>query len=171
MKIEILYFDGCPTYLKVEKTLREVIAEEGMDAEIKLVAINTDEESQGVRFAGSPTIRVDGEDLFPVPERAEYALGCRMYATPEGLRGRQRSRCFRRGLGRRRAEVPKEVFRDSVIGLLQEGAQLVDVLPREEDEETHLRGAINMPENGLDCKPTASLDRAVPVTVYCHDYL
>ena len=87
MKVEILYFDGCSTYKATEKTLREVIAEEGMDAEIKLVALNTDEEAQRVRFPGSPTIRVEGEDLFPIPDRAEYALGCRMYATPKGLRG------------------------------------------------------------------------------------
>jgi hypothetical protein len=43
--------------------------------------------AQRLRFPGSPTIRVDGEDLFPMPDRAGYALGCRMYATPEGLRG------------------------------------------------------------------------------------
>jgi hypothetical protein len=53
----------------------------------ELVAVNTDEEAQRLRFPGSPTIRVDGEDLFPMPDRAEYALGCRMYATPEGLKG------------------------------------------------------------------------------------
>ncbi|HEX6709484.1 MAG TPA: thioredoxin family protein [Rubrobacter sp.] len=85
--MEILYFDGCPTCKATEKTLQEVIAKEGIDVEIKLVAINTDEEAQRVRFVGSPTIRVDGEDLFPVPEREEYALGCRMYVTPEGLKG------------------------------------------------------------------------------------
>jgi hypothetical protein len=87
MKVEILYFDGCPTYKATEKTLRKVIYEEGIDAEIKLVSANTDEEAQRLRFPGSPTIRVAGEDLFPTPDRAEYALGCRMYATPEGLRG------------------------------------------------------------------------------------
>jgi hypothetical protein len=87
MKAEILYFDGCPTYKATEKILREVIVEEGMDAEIKLVAVNTDEEAQRVRFTGSPTIKVNSEDLFPIPDRAEYALGCRTYATPEGLRG------------------------------------------------------------------------------------
>jgi hypothetical protein len=101
MEIEILYFDGCPTYKMAEKTLQEVIAEEGMDAEIKLVAVNSDSEAQQVRFAGSPTIRVDGEDLFPVPERAEYALGCRMYATPEGLRGAPTDEMFSEALRRK----------------------------------------------------------------------
>ena len=86
MKMEILYFDGCPTYLAAEKTLREVLEQQGIAAVVELVAVNTDGEAQELRFAGSPTIRVDGEDLFPVPERAEYALGCRMYATSEGLR-------------------------------------------------------------------------------------
>jgi hypothetical protein len=82
MNMEILYFDGCPTYLKAEKTLQGVLEEKGVDAEVELVAINTAEEARELRFPGSPTIRVDGEDLFPVPERAEYALGCRIYAMP-----------------------------------------------------------------------------------------
>ena len=86
MKMEILYFDGCPTYLKAEKTLRGILEEKGVDAEVELVTVNTDAEAQELRFPGSPTIRVDGEDLFPVPERAAYALGCRMYASPEGLK-------------------------------------------------------------------------------------
>jgi hypothetical protein len=41
---------------------------------------------------------VDGRDLFPVPERAEYALGCRMYATPEGLRGAPTTEMLREAL-------------------------------------------------------------------------
>jgi hypothetical protein len=87
MKMEILYFDGCPTYLEAEKTLQGVLEEKDVDTEVELVAVNTDTEAQELRFPGSPTIRVAGEDLFPVRERAEYALGCRMYATPEGLKG------------------------------------------------------------------------------------
>ena len=87
MKVEILYFDGCPNYLQAKETLRGVLAEENTEARVELVAVNTDEEAQEIRFPGSPTIRVDGEDLFPVPDRSQNALGCRMYATPEGLRG------------------------------------------------------------------------------------
>ena len=87
MRVEVLYFDGCPTYLEAERTLRGVLAEEGIEAEVELVAVNTDEEARRLRFPGSPTIRVDGRDPFLVPERAGYALGCRVYATSEGLRG------------------------------------------------------------------------------------
>ena len=87
MKIEILYFDGCPTYGAAEKTVRGVLAEQGIEAGVELVAVNTDEEAQRLRFPGSPTIRVDNRDLFPMADRAGYALGCRMYATPDGLKG------------------------------------------------------------------------------------
>ncbi|MBA2567615.1 MAG: thioredoxin family protein [Thermoleophilaceae bacterium] len=88
MKMEILYFDGCPTYEAADETLRDVLAEQGAEVEVELVAVNTDEEAQRLRFPGSPTIRADGEDLFPVPDRAAWAWGgCRTYLTPEGLRG------------------------------------------------------------------------------------
>lgn len=89
MRIEVLYFDGCPTYRAAEEALRGVLAQEDARAEVELVAVNTDKEAQRPRFPGSPTIRADGKDLFPseATDRAGYALGCRMYATPEGLRG------------------------------------------------------------------------------------
>jgi hypothetical protein len=87
MKAEILYFDGCPTYVATEKTVREALAEQGIEARVELVAVNTEEEAERLRFPGSPTIRLDGRDLFPAPEREDWRLGCRVYATPEGLRG------------------------------------------------------------------------------------
>ncbi len=89
MRVEILYFDGCPSYREALATLEEVLSQEDVTAEVGLVAVNTDKEAKLLRFPGSPTIRVDGRDLFPSgsEEREEWRLGCRLYATPEGLRG------------------------------------------------------------------------------------
>ena len=87
MRVELLYFNGCPTYRRAETVLDRVLAEEGVEADLEMVVVNTDEEAERLRFPGSPTIRVDGRDLYPVPDRAVWGLGCRMYATPEGLRG------------------------------------------------------------------------------------
>lgn len=98
MRVEVLYFDGCPTYVAAARTLREVLAE--LEADVELVAVNTDEEAQRLRFPGSPTIRVDGGDLFPVPERGVWALGCRTYATPEGLKGHPTREMIRDALAR-----------------------------------------------------------------------
>jgi len=50
MRVEVLYFDGCPTYQAEEKTLRRVLAQEDTEAEVELVAVNTDEEAQELRF-------------------------------------------------------------------------------------------------------------------------
>jgi len=80
------------------KILRRVLAQEAVEADVELVAVNTDEEARRLRFPDSPTIRVDGEDLFPVPDRTGYALGCRMYATPEGLRGASTAEMIRAAL-------------------------------------------------------------------------
>lgn len=87
MKVEILYFDGCPTYRAAEKALRKVLDKRGMSEEVEMVGVNTDEEARRLKFPGSPTIRVDGTDLFCVGDRGDWRLGCRVYATPEGLKG------------------------------------------------------------------------------------
>ena len=60
---------------------------------------------------------------------------------------------------------------DGLRELLDAGAQLVEVLPREEYDEEHLPGAINIPLKTLDAQTTATLDRCNPVVVYCWDYL
>ena len=98
MKVEVLYFDGCPTYETASKTLREVLTAEGMGAIVEMVPINTDEEARRLRFPGSPTIRVDGRDLFAAPEREDWRLGCRVYATPKGLKGSPTTEMLREAL-------------------------------------------------------------------------
>lgn len=104
MKVELLYFDGCPTYETAGEALEEILSEEGVAVEVDLVAVNTDEEAERLGFPGSPTVRVDGADLFPVPEREIYALGCRTYSTPEGLRGHPTKEMLAEALAARRTE-------------------------------------------------------------------
>jgi hypothetical protein len=101
MKVEILYFDGCPAYVIAEKILKEVLADEGIEAEVAMVAINTDGEARRLRFPGSPTIRVDERDLFPAPEREDWRLGCRVYATPVGMKGSPTAQMLREALATR----------------------------------------------------------------------
>jgi len=102
VKVELLYFDGCPVGRTAENALKEVLADEGIEANVTLVAVNTDEEARRLRFPGSPTIRVDGRDLFPAPEREDWRLGCRVYATSEGLKGSPTTEMLREALETRR---------------------------------------------------------------------
>jgi len=62
--------------------------------------------------------------------------------------------------------MPANVDRDDVQRLIEEGAQLVEVLPPTEYEEMHLPGAINIPLKSLDRETTAQLERDRPVIVY-----
>ena len=68
--------------------------------------------------------------------------------------------------------MPGFVDRNGVLRLLEEeGARLVEVLPREEYGESHLPGAINIPLKELNREMAGRLRRDEPVIVYCHDYL
>lgn len=86
MKIQLLYFDGCPSWETALENLKAACAQEGLSAEIELVEVHDDEDAARRRFLGSPSIVVDGQDLWPETRKAYY-LSCRMYRTPEGLRG------------------------------------------------------------------------------------
>lgn len=66
--------------------------------------------------------------------------------------------------------MPRAIGREQVQELLQEGAQLVEVLPGEEYADEHLPGAINLPLKELNASTAAGLDPSRPVIVYCYDY-
>ena len=67
--------------------------------------------------------------------------------------------------------MPTPIDRNELKGLRRdEHAQLVEVLPANEFDNSHLPGAINIPLKQLDRDSTASLDPKRPVIVYCYHY-
>ena len=66
--------------------------------------------------------------------------------------------------------MPTGIFKEDVRQLLRDGAQIIDVLPREEYEDEHLPGAISIPLKELTHETSVRLQHDVPVIVYCHDY-
>jgi hypothetical protein len=86
MKIELLYFDRCPSHAELLPRLRDLLASEGIDAEVELRRVETPEDAERERFLGSPTVRIDGEDVDPrAKDRDDFGLECRLYRTEEGL--------------------------------------------------------------------------------------
>ena len=61
------------------------------------------------------------------------------------------------------------VGRDEVQSLMQQGAQVVDVMPAAEYEEFHLSGAIHLHLKALNRDTASTLDKHRPVIVYCYD--
>lgn len=88
MKVEALYFDGCPNHELLLVRLRELLASAGVVADIELVAVEDSDRAERERFLGSPTVRIDGEDVEPgAHKRGDFGLKCRLYATCDGLVG------------------------------------------------------------------------------------
>lgn len=84
MDIEFLYWDGCPSHPEAMELLQDVLAERGIDAEVRVRHVDTDAEAQALRFPGSPTIRIDGRDVDLAGSDARPALNCRVYYLPDG---------------------------------------------------------------------------------------
>lgn len=84
MKLELLYFDGCPNWKIAAERLDDIATRRGLAVERHIVA--TAEEAEAARFRGSPTILVDGRDPFASGDEP-FGLACRVYQTPDGPAG------------------------------------------------------------------------------------
>jgi hypothetical protein len=86
MKIEVLYFDGCPSYARLLPSLHDLAAEHA--AKLEQRHIRTLEQAGEERFLGSPSVRVDGVDVEPgAGERTDFGLKCRLYRSAEEQSG------------------------------------------------------------------------------------
>lgn len=86
MRVELLYFDGCPNWTVAHERLTEALRTAGRDVSVECRRVETIEEAEALRFVGSPTIRIDGTDPF-ASGTEQVGLACRVYATPAGLSG------------------------------------------------------------------------------------
>ncbi len=81
MKVELYYFDGCPSWKQALENLERALREEGITAEIEIIRVESEADAKAKRFIGSPTIRIDGVDLEgPEAEEKGYGFGCRVYS-------------------------------------------------------------------------------------------
>ncbi len=84
MRIEVLFVPGCPNYQPAVERINQVLASESLEAEICGIPVNTNADAKDLHFPGSPTIRINGDDVEPAPPGAP-ALSCRLYETGGGL--------------------------------------------------------------------------------------
>lgn len=88
MKVEVLYFDGCPNHEALLPHLEQLLRTAGIPARISLRRIPDETAAHRERFLGSPTVRIDGHDVEPgADDRDDFGLKCRLYRLPTGLRG------------------------------------------------------------------------------------
>ncbi len=86
MKIELLYFDGCPSWQSGLQNLHFALKANGLDLSVELVEVLDNDDAARRKFLGSPSFCINGVDLWD-EQRDTYSMSCRVYATPEGMKG------------------------------------------------------------------------------------
>ncbi len=80
MRVEVLYVAECPSHPAVVKLVKDVLAAEGIVADIREVLVADERMANELGFCGSPTIRINGRDIAGEPREAQtFTLSCRLY--------------------------------------------------------------------------------------------
>jgi len=83
VKVEFLYWEECPSHELALQRLRAALQARQISDPVRMVEVTTERQAVGLEFPGSPTMRIDGRDLFPVPP-GPHGLTCRLYHTDDG---------------------------------------------------------------------------------------
>jgi hypothetical protein len=83
MRVELLYWDGDPSYMTARQRLVEVLTEDAFETSIQMIAVSSAADAEFLSFPGSPTIRIDGQDIYPEGIGA-IGLLLRAYPLEEG---------------------------------------------------------------------------------------
>jgi hypothetical protein len=87
MRIEVFYFEGCPSHAPVMQTIQQILGEENLQAEVREIGVPDEKAAREIGFRGSPTIRVEGLDIeTKTHATSDFGLCCRMYPSDEGVR-------------------------------------------------------------------------------------
>jgi len=76
-RIELLYWEGCPSHPEALALLESVLAEQGVTTVVELREVRTQADAERLGFPGSPTIRFDGRDVDPRGAGETPSLTCR----------------------------------------------------------------------------------------------
>jgi hypothetical protein len=86
MEIQFLYFDDCPNWHTAHERLGDVVGDLVDAPVVEMVAVTSPAHAQELGFRGSPTILVDGQDVFAKGDEP-VGMSCRVYQTPDGPKG------------------------------------------------------------------------------------
>lgn len=86
MKIEVLYFEGCPNHKPAVRELERALVDLGIGDPVQQVDVKDPEMAVEKKFLGSPSIRIDGNDLFSNGE-TDYSMRCRTFLIDGKFKG------------------------------------------------------------------------------------
>lgn len=83
-RVELLFWDGCPSHPQALGELQAVMLALGLDpSSVSVREVPTGAAAQHEGFVGSPTIRIDGRDVVD-PGGEPAGLTCRVYRRRDG---------------------------------------------------------------------------------------
>ena len=86
IKVDIYFTKDCVDWETADELVQQALQDLGLEADFNYWMVESDRQAFDYQFIGSPTIRVNGEDLFPV-KGAASGLRLRSYFTAEGMVG------------------------------------------------------------------------------------
>jgi hypothetical protein len=87
VKAEIFYIPNCPNLPTARRQVERLLAEHGVRCSIDEVEVGDRDAAERLGFVGSPTIRIDGEDVATPLPGARTAFACRTYEAEGRLSG------------------------------------------------------------------------------------
>jgi hypothetical protein len=83
LRVELLAVEDCPHLEQARRDLDAVLRQGIIEVPIQLVFVSSQDDAEFLGFQGSPTIRINGQDVVPQPE-LPIALSCRLYRDGDG---------------------------------------------------------------------------------------
>jgi hypothetical protein len=83
LRVELLVIEDCPHLDQARRDLESILGHGVIEVPIQLIYVSSQDDAEFLSFQGSPTIRINGEDVDPRPD-LPIGLGCRMYRAPDG---------------------------------------------------------------------------------------
>jgi hypothetical protein len=86
MRIELLWWRGCPSWERAIELVGEQMTAAGLDpGSLEVREVRDEADAERESFTGSPTILIDGRDIEAAPEAAGGSrLTCRVYRLRDG---------------------------------------------------------------------------------------
>ena len=81
--VQLLTVEDCPHLEQAQHDLESILRTGIIEVPIQLIFVTGPDDAEFLGFQGSPTIRINGDDVVPQPE-LPVALACRVYRDADG---------------------------------------------------------------------------------------
>ncbi len=83
LHVELLAVEDCPHLETALRDLEGVLGRGIIEVPVQVIFVSSQDDAEFLGFRGSPTIRINGDDVVSQPE-LPVALGCRIYRDADG---------------------------------------------------------------------------------------